>query len=231
MGRLPDDTQLLALGLLSAADDEGYFRADPAIVRADAAPFRENIGRISEMIRELVDCEWIEVFEHPVQGPIGRVVSWLKHQKIYHPTPSKLRPYFSPESFPKVSRNIPEPFGASRARADQGSGNREQGAGKGNGSASEDSEPIPAPSIDDVSGVEVLSLAQVKAAVMTTGIPNAFVDLVYDAWIGRAGKDGAGVPVRITDYVRKRWNRESTEWKNGTHRDQQKNSAPQRNCI
>jgi hypothetical protein len=70
---------------------------------------------------------------------------------------------------------------------------------------------------------EMLSLDQVKAAVMTSGIPDGFVELVYDAWQTRSGRDGANVPVEITAYVRGRWRKEEgTEWKNGAHRGQQK---------
>lgn len=66
-------------------------------------------------------------------------------------------------------------------------------------------------------GTEVLSLDQVKAAVMTSGIPDGFVQLVYASWLGRAGRDGANVAVDIVAYVRSRWAKEQTDWRAGTH--------------
>lgn len=74
---------------------------------------------------------------------------------------------------------------------------------------------------DVVQGRELLSVDQVKAAVMTTGIPGEFVDHVYSSWCNRAGKDGAGVTVEIVGYVEHRWRREQVEWRLGTHRGQQ----------
>lgn len=69
-----------------------------------------------------------------------------------------------------------------------------------------------------IQGREILSLEKVKAAVMTTGIPDGFVEMVYDSWLNRSGRDGAGVDVEIVAYVGARWKREATDWRNGTHR-------------
>lgn len=105
--RLPDDVQLLALSLLTMADDEGYFRAEPELIRGDVQPFRENLGKISRGLRELSNQGWIEVQKHPKQGNIGRIVNFAKHQRVHHPTPSKLKSYFSRENFPKSSGEFP----------------------------------------------------------------------------------------------------------------------------
>lgn len=67
-------------------------------------------------------------------------------------------------------------------------------------------------------GGGIPSLEQVKAAVMTTGIPDGFVEMVYETWASRSGKDGAGVVVEVVAYVRKRWRKEQVEWRDGTHR-------------
>ena len=72
-------------------------------------------------------------------------------------------------------------------------------------------------------GKEILSIDQVKSAVMTIGIPDGFVKWVYEDWESRQGKDGANVPVSIVDYVRKRWSREQTEWRAGNHKGNSKN--------
>jgi hypothetical protein len=105
--RLPDDFQLLALSLLTMADDEGYFRAEPALIRGDVQPFREDLGRISGGLQELSNQGWIEVKKHPKQGNIGRILNFEKHQRVHHPTPSKLKSYFFPEEFPNHSGEIP----------------------------------------------------------------------------------------------------------------------------
>ena len=122
MARLDDDFQLLALSLLTMADDEGYFRAEAALIRGDVQPFRENLPRISRGLEELVRVGWIEVSRHPEQGDIGRVKEFVKHQRVHNPTPSKLREYFTRENIGNISRAVTEEI-----PLEQGTGNREQG--------------------------------------------------------------------------------------------------------
>jgi hypothetical protein len=104
MSKLPDDFQLLALALLSMADDEGYFLADPAVVRGEVMPYRENLARIQEGLTRLREVEWIEICDHPKHGPIGRIAKWSKHQRVDHPTTSSLRGYFASENLRNDSR-------------------------------------------------------------------------------------------------------------------------------
>jgi uncharacterized protein YdaU (DUF1376 family) len=81
-----------------------------------------------------------------------------------------------------------------------------------------DSTPLPLDAAEGVGGKELLSLEQLKAAVMTRGIPDEFVELVYGKWCQRGGKDGAQVPVEIVRYVTDRWKNEQVDWRSGTHR-------------
>lgn len=98
-------------------DDEGYFRADPAIVRGEVMPFRENLARIRECIEKLSEVGFIEVSRHPEQGEIGRVAKWAEHQKVDHPRASKIKVYFSREIIAKVRDVV--------ALEGEGNGNRE----------------------------------------------------------------------------------------------------------
>lgn len=122
MGRLDPRVQLLALALLNHADDHGYFHADPAIVRGTCCPFREDLARISEDLARLSEVGWIEVASHQNQGDIGLIVNWTKHQKVDHPSASKISPYFIREKLAKPREIL---------ALDQGTGNREQGTGRG----------------------------------------------------------------------------------------------------
>lgn len=94
MGRLSDMAKWLALALLNHADDEGYFRADPAIVRGAIAPFVDDSTSIRRALDECSRAGWIEVLEHPTQGWLGKVVNFAKHQKIDRPRPSTLKDYW-----------------------------------------------------------------------------------------------------------------------------------------
>lgn len=125
ISRLPDAVQLMALAVLSMADDEGYFHADPSIVRGEVMPFREDLARISEYLASLSRVGWIDLWTHPEQGQMGVVVNWAKHQKIDHPSRSKLKVYDIRESLASVSRLTSETLAL-----EQGSRNRDQGTGK-----------------------------------------------------------------------------------------------------
>jgi hypothetical protein len=127
MCRLPDDFQLLALALLSMADDEGYFHADPSIVRGEVMPFRESLARIREGLDVLREKGWIELADHPEQGLIGRIAKWGRHQKVDHPSLSKLKDYFTRESIENRREELSKP--RESLALDQGSGIKDQGTG------------------------------------------------------------------------------------------------------
>jgi hypothetical protein len=122
MCRLPDDFQLLALALLSMADDEGYFHADPSIVRGEVMPFRESLARIREGLETLQQKGWIELADHPEQGLIGRIAKWGRHQRVDHPSLSKLKDYFTRESIANPREALSTP--RESLALDQGSGSR-----------------------------------------------------------------------------------------------------------
>ncbi len=126
LARLSDCTRLMALALLNMADDEGYFLADPALVRNFARPFDEDSRNTTVAIRELSNVGWIEVRSHPSHGLIAWVVNFAKHQVVNHPSPSKLKTYFSgsvPVMLPEGSGNV------TTGNREQGTGIREQGSG------------------------------------------------------------------------------------------------------
>jgi len=118
MARLDFDVQLLALGMLTMADDHGYFNADPAVIRGTVAPFREDLASVSRGLQRLIEVGWVTVKTHPEMGPMGWVCNWSKHQKVDHPSASKMAPYFLASN----SRESRESLAL-----EQGTGNREQG--------------------------------------------------------------------------------------------------------
>lgn len=89
-----DSSQLLAIALLNLSDDEGYFMADCALVRAFARPFDESTRITQEALSELQNIGWVEIRNSPTHGPIGKVVNFIKHQVINRSTPSKIKSYF-----------------------------------------------------------------------------------------------------------------------------------------
>ena len=119
LARLDDSVRLAAVALLNVADDEGYFHADPALIRASIFPFDESSSKARRVLDELSRIGHIDIREHPERGPIGMIVNFGKHQRIDRKTPSKIKHYYDSSSPRRVlvESSLPE----------QGTGNREQG--------------------------------------------------------------------------------------------------------
>ncbi len=142
LSALPEATHMLAAALLNYADDHGYFNANPALIRAACCPLREPSVSIPESLRSLQAVGYIALGRCSKGRMYGQIVNFREHQKVSHPTPSKIEPisitWDDSGIFPEPLRNPPETF-----RPEQGTGNREQGTGnrEENGAA--------APSLDD----------------------------------------------------------------------------------
>ena len=95
MGRLDPFTRVLAVALLNYSDDEGFFLAEPCIIKGALFPFEKSSNNVRKGLKILEREGYIEIRISRENGPIGRVVNFLKHQKINRPTPSTLRSYFS----------------------------------------------------------------------------------------------------------------------------------------
>ena len=138
---------LLAEALLCYADDEGFFNANPALVRAGTCPLRKDFKNIKKLLNELVSIGYVEIGIHK-EKQFGRIVNFANHQRISHPTPSKMsklnilwkNSLEIPRKFPKSSGNPLENSGGQQEisgeppedfRQEQGTGNREQGTGGG----------------------------------------------------------------------------------------------------
>jgi len=81
-----------------------------------------------------------------------------------------------------------------------------------------DNEGVQGEEVPDV----LLTESQAVASANNSGVPPDFAKWVYPDWHDRGGKDAAGVTVKWSGYVKKRWNREQQEWNAGTHRGKQK---------
>lgn len=88
---LPEPTHMLAAALLNLADDEGYFNANPTLIKAECFPLREPSVSIQDSLIQLA-------FEGYVQlgcTENGRRYGWIRnfseHQRVNRPTPSKIK--------------------------------------------------------------------------------------------------------------------------------------------
>lgn len=131
LARLDDGTRMLAIALLNLADDEGYFYADPSLIRSEVWPFDDDSTKARRCLERLSEIGWITLVEHVSIGMIGFVVNFTKHQRVDRPSPSKIKAYTCSANDRRGIGELPSP--------DQGTGNREQGTGKAPPSKSADS--------------------------------------------------------------------------------------------
>jgi DNA replication protein DnaT len=82
---------ILAAGLLNQADDEGYFRAHPGLIKAGVFPLREPSVSIHDMLIELSNIGYIRLFDGSDGKKYGVITGFVKHQKVNRPTPSKIK--------------------------------------------------------------------------------------------------------------------------------------------
>ena len=82
---------ILALGLLNQADDEGYFRANPMLIKSQVFPLREPSVSIHGALSELSNIGFIDLFDGSDGKNYGLIASFTKHQTINRPTPSNIK--------------------------------------------------------------------------------------------------------------------------------------------
>jgi len=91
LASLSAEANLLAIGLLNQSDDEGYFKANPMLLKAAIFPLRETSVTIHCLLSELSNIGYLELFEGSDGKQYGLVKNFLKHQKINRPTASKYK--------------------------------------------------------------------------------------------------------------------------------------------
>jgi 5-methylcytosine-specific restriction endonuclease McrA len=93
MVQLPYEARLLFVGLWNFCDDEGLLSYEPERIRMQVLP-GDDI-QISELLDLLVASERLEVLKLKDGSEALKIPHFLEHQKISHPTPSKLSPNIS----------------------------------------------------------------------------------------------------------------------------------------
>lgn len=85
--------QILAGGLICYADDDGYFDANPLLIKAAVFPLRRNVQeeQIVALLPELSRIGYCRFGTGPDGKRYGHVVKFKDHQKVSHPSPSKIK--------------------------------------------------------------------------------------------------------------------------------------------
>ena len=95
LARQDDATKLMAISLLNFADDEGYFHAEPNLVRGFCRPFDDDSMITKRCLDNLSKIGYISISENELYGPIGLIEKFTEHQRIDRANDSKLKSYYS----------------------------------------------------------------------------------------------------------------------------------------
>jgi hypothetical protein len=91
LSALPAETHLFAAGLLNHADDEGYFNANPKLLKASVFPLRECSVSVQEMLTQLSGIGYVRLGVGRDGKRYGQVVKFKEHQRINRPSQSKIQ--------------------------------------------------------------------------------------------------------------------------------------------
>jgi hypothetical protein len=94
LSALPEATHLLAGGLINYADDNGYFNANPGLIKAECSPLREPSVSIPESLKLLVGIGYLRLGTGPGGKRYGQIVTFDEHQRVNRPTPSTIKGLF-----------------------------------------------------------------------------------------------------------------------------------------
>lgn len=135
MAEVSEAACLLAIGLLNYADDEGYFNANPKLIKAAVFPIREPSVTIPVMLRELSNHGYLSMFSTSDNRHFGVINNFARHQVVNKPKPSKI----------KAMELVPYQYGSDTGAVPVG---KDQGSGKGkdkpHSNAREENPPPPA---------------------------------------------------------------------------------------
>ena len=119
-------TRLLAIALLNWADDEGYFMANPILIRGQVFPFLDDSKIIPRSLQDLSREGWIQLGKDNQGRSVGRVLNFGKHQRVDKPKPSEIK---ASSAFQDESKMNPRTI--QDASKEEGNGMEEEGNGMG----------------------------------------------------------------------------------------------------
>jgi len=97
-------TRLLAIALLNWSDDEGYFMANPTLIRGQLFPFLDDSKIIPRSLQDLSFVGWIQLGKDDQGRDVGMIKNFSKHQRVDKPKPSEIK---GCSTFQDASKNDP----------------------------------------------------------------------------------------------------------------------------
>lgn len=90
--KLPEVTHYgMAAGLLTYADDEGYFNANPALIKGELFALRDTSVTIHGMLTELSNVGYLRLGSTPDGKRYGHIIGFSKHQVVNRGKGSRIK--------------------------------------------------------------------------------------------------------------------------------------------
>lgn len=145
LSELPEATHMLAAALLNHADDEGYFNANPGLVKAACSPLREPSVSIHDSIKSLAEIGFIALATGSDGKRYGRVCKFDEHQRVNRPTRSKIKELCvvwecSQKTHAQLTEDSPPERNREQGK-EQGAGNRETSSLRSDSSPASPNDP------------------------------------------------------------------------------------------
>lgn len=101
--RCSDFTRLLAIALLNWSDDEGYFMANPILIRGQVFPFLDDSKIIPRSLQDLSRVGWIDLGIDDQGRDVGMIKNFAKHQRVDKPKTSSIKGNFMIQDASKIN--------------------------------------------------------------------------------------------------------------------------------
>jgi len=92
MAGLCPNTKLLAIALLNYADDEGYFKSHPALIKSFAFPFQDASTNVPAMLESLREIGYLDIRICDEGKQYAHIINFNKHQRVDKPKASEIAP-------------------------------------------------------------------------------------------------------------------------------------------
>lgn len=91
LSELPPEVHMLAAALLNYADDEGYFNANPKLVKAACCPLRDDSTSIRRSLDLLSSVGYLRLGQGEDGKQYGHIVKFCEHQRVDRKKASKIK--------------------------------------------------------------------------------------------------------------------------------------------
>lgn len=115
-------TRLLAIALLNWSDDEGYFMANPVLIRGQIFPFLDDSKIIPRSLQDLSRVGWITIGKDDQGRDVGMVKNFGKHQRVDKPKPSCIKGNFQIQDQSKINPGLIQDESKEEGNGKEGNG-------------------------------------------------------------------------------------------------------------